>query len=366
MAIDNLDDFIPVIDVDITDEDIRMEPKANEQQKTSEVQSPEEEESDEDFIEDDPFELEEDDDESEEQGEEEKESLQKLPVADEKKTAAATAAVLKEMGLINPEGELTSLDDLEDLLKTQAPQALVTAMVDELPDFGKNLAIFVLSKGADLTKDDLRDFYADFFQDELLESMNFDDDNIEDAKQFLRQEYKAKGMRDSVINKTIDALDLEEELLDEANKLLEERKAQSKSATKATQSMKESQERKIDEVAFIKSVRGEIQSRNWKPERQKKVLDVIANNRIKDVIRDAVDNPKSLVAFANILSYYDFESKDFDLTDFVAKVATAEVEKTKASIFRDAFKSAGSGSSGDGEITKKSKTMFPNGLKPIL
>lgn len=365
MAIDNLDDFIPVIDIDIPEEDERIEPKANEQQKTTQVQSTEEEEPDEDLIEDDPFELEEDEDESGEQGEEE-ETLQKLPVADEKKTAAATAAVLKEMGLINPEGELSSLDDLEDLLKTQAPQALVTAMVDELPDFGKDLAIFVLSKGADLTKEDLRDFYADFFQDELLESMHFDDDNIEDAKQFLRQEYKSKGMRDSVINKTIDALDLEEELLDEANKLLEERKTQSKTTKKASESMKESQERKVDEVAFIKSVRGEIQSRNWKPERQKKVLDVIANNRIKDVIRDAVDNPKSLVAFANILSYYDFESKDFDLTDFVAKAATAEVEKTKASIFRDAFKSAGSGSSGDGEITKKSKTMFPNGLKPIL
>jgi hypothetical protein len=366
MVIENLDDFIPVIDSDIFEdieqEDVKLSAKED---KTSEEESEEEYE---DTFEDEHYSLDDDEEsEEEEDGEEEEGQLPNLPVADEKASAKAIASVLQEMGLLNPEKDIESYDDVEELLKTQAPQSLANAMIDELPDYGKNLALFVLSKGSDLTKDDLKDFYMSFFEDELMESLqDFSEDTIEDAKSFLRNEYKAKGLKDSTINKTLDALEIEEELLEEANSMLKEKKKLSKSAYKAQEASKQSTEKKIDEVQFIKQIRSEVNETKWKPERQKKVLDIIANNKIKDVISDAINNPKSLVAFANLLSYYDFEKKEFDLTDFVNQKATQEVEKTKSSIFRDAIKSAGSGGGDETPPKKSKKKILPEGFRPIL
>lgn len=353
MDIESLDDFLPIMDDEITQHLLDDEPIIPQP-------DPEEEEDEEEEFEDEPFEQEpfiiaeqEDDD-----------SLQNLPL-DEVKAAQATAEVLKQIGLILPESEINSYDDVEDLLKTQAPQAIANAMVEDLPDFGKNLAIFVLNKGAELTRQDIKEFYNDFFADELVQTMSFSEDNLEDAKTFLKAEYKAKGMRESVINKTLDALEVEDELLDEANELLETKKKSLKTTEKAEQTSQTAQQKREEEVAFIKTIRQEIVETGWKKERQEKVLDVIANNKVSDIIRDALADPKSFVAFANILSYYDFKTKNFDLTDFLAKAATKEVEKTKNSIFRDAFTSKGGGGA-SAETPNPSTRNKLAGLKPIL
>ena len=359
MAIENLDDFIPMIDLDVSLEEDVDDKKAPENDSTSE-----EEEEDDDLPSGEPFEL--DEDEEEDEADEEDEEGLQLPVANESAAAKATALVLKEIGLINPEKDVESYDDLEDVLKVQAPQAVANALISELPEYGKNLALFILNKGEDLTKQDLKDFYNSFFEDELVENMSFDEDNIEEAKSFLRQEFKAKGLKNATIEKTLDALDLEGEILDEANSILEEKKKQSKTAEKVAKSSEESNSKKIDEVNFVKSIRTEISQTNWREDRQKKVLSMIANNQIKDVISDAFQNPKTLVAFANLLSYYDFDKKEFDLTDFFQKEATKEVEKVKKSIFKDAMRSAGSGGASDKDIDRTTRSILPSGLKPIL
>ncbi len=353
MEIDNLDDFLPIMDDEITQHLLDDEPIIP--QTTPE----EDEEEEEDDVElapeyDEPFII----------GEEEGDEVQNLPL-DEVKAAQATAEVLKQIGLILPESEINSYDDVEDLLKTQAPQSIANAMVEDLPDFGRDLALFVLNKGSDLTREDIKEFYNDLFQDELIQSASFSEDNLEDAKTFLKKEFKAQGMRESVINKTLDALEVEDELLDEANALLDEKKKTSKTSAKADQATQTANEKRQDEVAFIKTIRQEIVDTGWKKERQAKVLDVIANNKVSEIIKDALSDPKSFVAFANLLSYYDFKNKNFDLTDFLAKAATEEVEKTKKSIFRDAFNSKGSG--GASEDTPKPGTRNKlAGLKPIL
>lgn len=352
MDIENLDDFLPVMDDEITQHLLDDEPIIPQP-------DPEEEEDDEEEFEDEPFEQE-----PFIIGEEEDDALQNLPL-DEVKSAQATAEVLKQIGLILPESEINSYDDVEDLLKTQAPQAIANAMVDDLPDFGKNLALFVLNKGSELTREDIREFYNDFFADELVQTMSFSEDNLEDAKTFLKAEYKAKGMRESVINKTLDALEVEDELLDEANELLETKKKSLKTTEKAVETSQTAQQKREDEVAFIKTIRQEIVDTGWKKERQEKVLDVIANNKVSEIIRDALADPKSFVAFANLLSYYDFKTKNFDLTDFLAKAATKEVEKTRQSIFRDAFTSKGSGGASDQAPNPSTRNKLA-GLKPIL
>jgi hypothetical protein len=353
MEIDNLDDFLPIMDDEITQHLLDDEPIIP--QTTPEEDEEEEEDDDELAPEyDEPFII----------GEEEGSEVQNLPL-DEVRSAQATAEVLKQIGLILPESEINSYDDVEDLLKTQAPQSIANAMVEDLPDFGRDLAIFVLNKGSELTKEDIKEFYNDLFQDELIQSASFSEDNLDDAKTFLKKEFKAQGMRESVINKTLDALEVEDELLDEANALLEEKKKVSKTSAKAEQATQTANEKRQDEVAFIKTIRQEIVDTGWKKERQAKVLDVIANNKVSEIIKDALNDPKSFVAFANLLSYYDFKTKNFDLTDFLAKAATEEVEKTKKSIFRDAFNSKGSGGASE-DAPKPGTRNKLAGLKPIL
>jgi hypothetical protein len=354
MDIENLDDFLPIMDEEISKTLLDDEPIIGQTNSKEDSDLPDEEEE----------EFEQDDNEELFDLDEEEEDVSELPL-NEVKSAQATAEVLKQLGLILPDSEINSYDDVEDLLKTQAPQAIVNAMVDDLPDFGKNLAVFVLNKGSELTKEDLKDFYNDFFQDELVSTMSFSEDNIEDAKSFLRTEFKNKGMRESVINKTLDALEIEDELLDEANNILTEKKKTLRTTEKAEISTQTSQQKRDEEVAFIKSIRQEIVGTGWKKERQEKVLDVIANNKVSEVIRDAFSDPKSYVEFANLLSYYDFKTKSFDLTDFLNKAATKEVEKQKSSIFRDAYTSKGSGGASEDTPKPGSRNKL-SGLKPIL
>jgi len=355
MEIETLDDFLPIMDEELSTQLLDDEPLNDFSKTNFETEDDGDDEEEDDPSEEEFFEIDED---------EEDEDLSNLPLA-EVKSAKATAEVLKQIGLILPDSDINSYDDIEDLLKLQAPQSIVNAMVEDLPDFGQNLAIFVLNKGSELTRQDLKDFYEDFFEDETVNSLSFSEDNLNAAREFLKAEYKIKGMRESVINKALDALDIEDELIDEANALLVDKKKKLKTEEKAQNTVVESQNKRNEEVAFIKSIRQEIVDTGWKKERQEKVLDVIANNKISEVIRDAFSDPKSYVEFANLLTYYDFKTKKFDMTDFLNKEATKHIEKQKSSIFRDAYTSKGSGSSSE-DMPKKGSRSKLAGLKPIL
>lgn len=254
-----------------------------------------------------------------------------------------TSKLLQDIGLFTlAEGEeIKSLDDLEGILKERAGETILSSFIDETPDLGKDVISFILNKGENLTKEDLTAFYATYLNELDISELSFDDNSISQARDYLEVKYKEKGLRPSVIKTSLDALEVDGTLLEEANALLDKDKAASATKKSVTESKQERENRLKSEREFVSSVTNTIKTSNWKPEKMQKVASIIKNGEIVDFANSALNDPDLMVKFAEVLTYYNAEKKEFDFTPVAKKEATKEIENTKNSLFRDFLQSKG-------------------------
>ena len=274
--------------------------------------------------------------------------------------------LLQDIGLYSlkeGEADVTTVEELELLLKERAAETVLTGLVESTPELGRNLVAFVLNKGEDLTKDDLQAFYTSYLQEIDISDLSFSAENEDEARAYLEEKYKEKGLRPSVIKTSLDALDVENALIEEANKYLEDDKKAVTTTKKVEETKEQRAKRLAEEKQFVTTVTTSIKESNWKPEKKQQVASIIKNNEIVDFANEALNDPTLMVKFAELLTYYNKEKKEFNLEALGKKEATKQVEKTKDSIFANFMKSQGSTKTADdstgGEKPKEKATFRP-------
>jgi len=125
----------------------------------------------------------------------------------------------KNRGLIvdsedNPfDGTLEWIEEQMDKLPTIVQNNLISKLPTEARDF-----VDLLLTKPNLTKDDFRQFYQDFLNDEspVVET-------VDEARTFLESVYAEKGLKPKAIQAQLDDLEDENQLIDEAKKELDKK-----------------------------------------------------------------------------------------------------------------------------------------------
>lgn len=260
-----------------------------------------------------------------------------------------SSLLLQDLGLftLGENEKIETLEDLEHILKDKAAGSILQSLVDGTPDIGKNLVSYILNKGEDLTVEDLKSFYNQNLNEVDLTNLEFTNENVQDAREYLELKLQEKGLTKSVIKSALDSLEVENKLLEEANDYLKKDKEEIATSKKVVESAADRQKRLDGEKKFTNTIVTKIQGSKWKPEKQQQVAGLIRNGEVLDFAKEALNDPELLVTFAELLTYYDKEKKEFNLKALGQKEATNEIDKQKKSLFRDYMSSLGNGGTAD-------------------
>jgi len=240
---------------------------------------------------------------------------------------------LSERGIINGEDkEEFSWDDIDNSLKKyteELPLRVAQSLIESLPEEGKALMNFLLTKQANLTKEELTQYYEEHLKTTLTSI-----DNEDVARDYLREHYKGK-FRASQITAMLDALEDEEGLVEEANKVKEEiKREKERGLDQERQSQLQSQKQ------FVQSLSSEFQSLPWDTNRIEKVKQSIVSGEGNAKLAKIAQSPNGLIHLYNFMTYFDETNGKFDLTDFAKIASTKQVKGLKDSLTEDMLSSA--------------------------
>ena len=351
VLIPDFDDFEIVVDIE--DAPDFSEQKNDDKPEVENIE-PEVEEVEEDEIEEETEEINED---------EENESDVNVEIL------KATSKTLFDEGIIELEEgeEIKDWEDLKERLR-ELPQLAVNTVVEQAPDLTKMLLQFAFTKGENISKENLKDFYETYLKDLDNQDIVTDFKEVDEARKFLHQEYKEKGLSDFVIESTLDALEDKEEdgkaLFDEAKKLAENKKKVFESSNKLDNEIKASKKEEEEKKQFFSNVQQELANTGWKKPTIQKVASAIQTGEANKVLREAAFNhPKALIQLATLATFWDDKKKEFDFESFVKQIQSKEIGDIKTKIEKDHFSSI---STKTRTNVKQPKTLSLENMKPII
>lgn len=226
----------------------------------------------------------------------------------------------------------------EDFLREQQeklPEKFFMSYVDNRPDFIKDLLVYQ-SQLENPTVDDVKSFFDKFVIQEDIDVTDNDS-----ARNFLktRPEFTKLYKTSEKMDRALDMLEDDEELVERAKELLEEDKLKKEESKKETLRLAQEQKEKnmAAQKEFATKVNATIEELQWKPEKKNKVTKELnpANISAKwDKIRS---NPKALVQFADFLSYLDDNGFDAFFNVLEGKEKSKEVTKIKSNLEKDSL-----------------------------
>jgi hypothetical protein len=272
--------------------------------------------------------------------------------------AIATFKTLRDKGIILTEenAEIKTWGDLDTYIE-EIPKMVMDNLVSAAPEETQKLIQFAFAKGNDLTKEDLKDFIQMYLEDSNVAEVN----TIEDARKVLEKAYSEQGMRKSVINAALDALedDGEDVILDEAKKYSKTNKADKAIEDVKAQNVQRENEQKQYFNTFAEEVKNQTFNDKRKQIIQEELTKGVANQKLEAVIA----NPKSIVQLVNFLTYYDDKTGNFDFKDFVNQSFSKDAEKLKNNIVKDNFSSVKN--TGAQNITNKRTKVSLEDYEPL-
>jgi len=260
---------------------------------------------------------------------------------------------------IAPESEKENItwDDVHSTIesyKTELPNQIVNNIVNQSPDLGKDLIDYVLTKGSELSKEDLKEFYSTYLND-ITAPDNINDEDS--ARGFLVKTYEDKGFTKTQAESAVDALEDDNvDIVEKAKELAKNRK----SKELLDQTKESVQQKQQQQQAFINQLGEELNQLDWRPSRIRKLKNELVSGNTNQTLQTIISDPKGLVQLANILTYYDAKTNTFDLSDFTQQAQSQKKKSLKDRINRDMFSSAGSGNG------KQKEKITRGGLKPII
>lgn len=236
--------------------------------------------------------------------------------------AIAVYEELKERGIYieDPESPFDGTWEKIDENFDNLPQRLLNTVVAEAPELMKQVLRFTFSD-PNITKEEL----ANFIKVHLEDIENTTPESIETmdgAREFLEAVYKERGMRPSAIRASLDALEEDDVLIEEAK---EEASKTKSTKTEQLIANKENENIAKEQAAtqFVQKVSEELDALGWKPTRATKVKEVLSNNNLSTLLNTTVKNPKGIIKLADFLSYVDPKTGDVDYTAFMKHSETS-------------------------------------------
>lgn len=225
--------------------------------------------------------------------------------------------------------------------KNELPNQVAQAIVEQVPDIGKDLIDYVMTKGESLTKENLNSFYKEYLSD--IDERQLDLDNLEEVRDYLTTVYTNKGFRKSQINAALDALEDEDDTLtaikEEASKelSLENSTRKSKQLLEAEKTNKS--EASQNQKQFAENVFSELDNSGWNKNYISDVKQKLSTGDINTVFSKANKSPKATMQLASLALFYDDKTNTFDLSSFIKELNTEQVNTLKDKITRDMFNS---------------------------
>lgn len=272
--------------------------------------------------------------------------------------AVATFKTLRDKGIIMADDttEVKSWTDLDTYIE-EIPKMVMDNLVSAAPEETQKLIQFAFAKGNDLTKEDLKDFINMYLEDSIVTEIS----SIEDARKVLEKAYSEQGMRKSVINAALDALedDGEDIILEEAKKYSKSNKTDKAIEEANAQNVKKEADQRQYFTTFAEEVKGQTFNDKRKQLIQDELTKGVANQKLEAVIA----NPKSIVQLVNFLTYYNDKTGNFDFKDFVNQSFSKDGEKLKNNIVKDNFSSVKN--TGIQNITSKKTKVSLEDYEPL-
>lgn len=211
------------------------------------------------------------------------------------------------------------------------PQRVLNSLVNEAPDISKQIVKWAFSS-ENLTVDDFKTF-AKTYLEELSET-DSDIETMDEARDYLEEVYKERGLKPSAIKAALNALEEDDELLDEAKS--EKSKQLSTKFSKTTDIIKQNevaeQERIQRQQTFVSEVSKALDNTGWSTSKIEGVRKVMSNNNIGVILQNISQSPQALVKLADFLTYYDEKNKDIDYSKFMLKAETKEARDFKTKV----------------------------------
>lgn len=215
------------------------------------------------------------------------------------------------------------------------PEKFFLSYVETRSQAAQDLLAFE-SKLQNSTIEDLKKFF-----DQYVDVQEIDISNAETAREYLKNqpEFKKMYKTEEKINQALDILEDDNELIERAKELEEEKKSSKVESKKAhlQQLEEEKQSRLNKEKEFASKVNKTIDELQWKPERKLKVVNEITPKNIGEKWNKISTNPKALVQFADFLSYFDGEGFDAFYKLIEGKETSKEVTRAKSNIEKDSL-----------------------------
>jgi hypothetical protein len=263
---------------------------------------------------------------------------------------------LIDNGIATPQEnkESYSWDDVSEVInnyKEELPKQITEQLITSAPKLGQDLIDFVFSKGDSLSTEDLNSFMSQYIFD--IQDVNVEIKDVDSARTYLESKYTEQGIRKTQIEVMLDALEDEgeEAMLEEANKfkLKDAEKSKSKQLLNETKQERLEIERRNRE--FAESLFTELNNTGWKSSRIQRIQQDLSTGKTNELLSKAGNSPKALIQLANLATYYNEKSGEFNFEDFLKQAISPQAKSLRDKITKDMFSTG---------TTTKEKSSNPN------
>lgn len=263
---------------------------------------------------------------------------------------------IKERGYVSEDSEFKGTWEELDEYFDSLPQQVLNLTIQSLPDLSKDVVKFIATAGQNITKEEMKNFFQTYFEE--ISDKETTIETHDDARDFLKSHYETLGMKPKAIVAALDSLEDDDELLDEAKKLFEE-----KNKTSKTQKLIENKESENKEIIQknkerVELIQQEINSTGWKKEKIERVTEILSKN-FNSRLTEVINNPKAIVQLADFLDLFDPKSKQFDLTAYKNQIASKDTKGLKEKLIEASFSSGTTGTKHVNVNPKQEDQLIP-------
>jgi len=270
--------------------------------------------------------------------EEETEEPAEEEVSDEESTVKALYDTLVGKGILYEDKEFKpSWEGLESMLET-LPDRIAEDMIESAPDVLKKVLEFGFASGENITKESLKGFMQTYLEDLDNAEKEIDVSTVEGARSFMK-EHLSKTLRPVAVEAALDAMEDDGSLMTEAKAETEKLKQSNNHQKLIDDKIRENEQ--IAERTRQRSlaIQKELNSEDYDKPTLNTIVNVLRDNKISTIIKNAWENPKAYVQLAYIMTKFDENKKEFNFDSFVKEAKSSETQAVRKSILKDSFSS---------------------------
>lgn len=253
-------------------------------------------------------------------------------------------------------------DSLDEHL-SKIPYYERSKIYSNAPEPLQKLLEFAFADERNITRESIKEFINAYLED-TEEKIPQQFDSIDSAREYLKKEILAQGVMDEAeVDIALDALEEKEDdgaaLIAKAN-AIEKKKAEQKSDKHEqllAQKRAEAKEAEEAQNKFAQEVSTVFDQTGWSKSRIDTVKRQLINRDTQKTFTTAWNSPKALVQLANLATFYDEKTGEFDLTKFVKQVASKSIKDLKNKQIKDNFTSKGSNAKSGSKIESQSSAI---------